>query len=682
MPECAQHAGACYMLRRNLPLWKAVRTIEETIAFCVENDVGEIIWKVDAEAFNHGLTPIPLIEKFIPWLEKARDAQAREGIVFSINPWVTMNHAGRARYPDGPPPAWHWRVRPNGEQALERACPLAPGWRQWIIEAYRLYATTKPDKLWLEDDFKTFVDNGSLLGCYCEAHLATFSERVGETVTREALVERITRPGEPDPIRAIWFDFQGEILVDVCRELEGAVHAESPQTRLGQMQSWSTDGRWWDAAMRALAGPLRPLARTSLASYNETRAIDFLPDNFDVLKETACLPPGTENCPELENCGYTPYAKGMNVTRLQLILSQVIGNRAITMNLFDMTGTDTSGDPRVGAMLKRTKPFLDGIATLVGDGGTLRGVSVPYPKRYADTVHIEPGQGFSAFHFDGEGWMTALQGAGIPAFLNGEAPVTALTGQSVRSLGAGEIERILAGGALLDGSAAAVLVELGFGDRVGVDASAPVDRDSILISAERDGDADAPESDPVYISQRSVTRGDTRLYPLTPFPGARVASTFLDNEHAVVGPAIVLFENASGGRVATYSLDLSSRIEPGFMSWHRRRQLQRIMRWLARDRVALFADGGAWMMPVRRDFPDYAMLAVLNFETDPWDDVTLTFDWDGGPENVRFESLEKTGKLASAAPAHIAKEDTNIVARFDRPVAALDALVLRVSQAR
>ena len=670
------------MLRRNLPLWKAAHTIEETIAFCVACHVGEIIWKVDAEAFSHGLTPIPLIEKFIPWLEKARDAQAKKGIVFSINPWVTMNHAGRARHPGGPPPGWHWRVRPNGEQALERACPLSPGWRRWIVEAYRLYATTRPDKLWLEDDFKTFSDNASQLGCYCDAHLAAFSGRVGETLTREGLVERITRPGAPDPIRARWFDFQGEILVGVCRELEAAVHAESPGTRLGQMQSWSTDGRWWDDAMRALAGPLRPLARTSLAPYNETRAIDFLPDNFDVLKETACLPPGTENCPELENFGYTAYSKGMNVTRLQLILSQVIGNAAITMNLFDMAGTDTAGDPRVGAMLKKTKPFLDGIANLVADGGALRGVSIPYPKRYADAVRVEPGHGFSAFHFDGEGWMTPLQGAGIPVFLNGPSPVTAMTGQSARALDAGQIGRILARGVLLDASAAAVLCDLGYGGRIGVSVGPPVKRDAILISAERDDDACAPEGDPVYMELRGLTRGEDLICPLTPLPGARVVSTFVDNEHAAVGPAMTRFQNAAGARVATCAIDLSSNIRPGFMSWHRRRQLQRVVRWLATDRVDLFADGGAWMMPVRRDFADYTVLAALNFETDPWDNVTLTFDWDGAAADICFQCLETTGELAAIAPADVANQGANIIARFNRPVAPLDAFVLRVSRLR
>ena len=672
--------GAHYMLRRNLPLWKPAHAIEETIGFCLANGIGEIIWKVDAEAFNHGHTPLPLIEQFVPWLVRARDAQAEKGIIFSINPWVTTNHAGRARYPAGPPVRWHWRVRPSGEQALEKACPLAPGWREWIVEAYRLYATTRPDKLWLEDDYKTFSDHGAQLGCFCQMHRAAFAEHVGESLTRERLAERITAPGDPDPIRAKWFDFQGEILVDVCRTIEQAVHAESPGTRLGLMQSWSTDGRWWDEAVRALAGPLRPLARTSLAPYGESAATDFLPDNFDILKESACLPPETENAPELENCSYTPYSKSMAVTRLQLLLSQVLGHRAITMNLFDMVGSDTSEDPRVGAMLGAAKPLLDGLADLVGDGGIQRGVSTPFPKRYADRVRLGPGQGWDGFLFDGEGWLTPLQASGIPAFLNGETAVTALTGQSARSLESEEVERVLRGGLLLDGSAAAVLVELGYGKMMGVKPGAPVPRDTMLISAERDDEAGATADDPCYIEMRDGVRGAGFVYPLSPLAGGRAASQLVDNEHAEIGPGMVLFENSAGGRVATHALDLSSRINSAFMNWRRRRQLQRVVRWLGRDRVDLFADGGAWMMPIRRDCEDHALLGVLNFETDAWDQVTLTFDWPAAPGAARFSLLDETGALAHAVPADIRSDGPNLRARFDLPVPALGAAIFRVAR--
>ena len=676
--------GAHYMLRRNLPLWTPAATIADTISFCLDVGIKEIIWKVDPEAFNHGFTTHDFIRKHVPWLEDARDRQAKHGIIFSINPWVTMMHAGRCRYAAGPPEGFHWRVQPDGSEALERACPLSPGWRDWFLEAYRIYASTFPDKLWLEDDFKTFAHNACALGCFCPAHLEQFAEHIGERLTREQLAERLVQPGAPDPIRAQWLDFQGQILVDVCKELERVVHAVSPQTRLGQMQSWSSDGRWWAEALLALAGPHRPLARTSLAPYQECEPSGFMPDRFDIMKETECLAPNTENCPELENSPYTPYSKSMSTTRLQIVLAQLLGNRAITMNLFDMVGRPTGEYPRVGRMLKDLKPRLDAIARTAGPGGIPRGVSVPFDKRYADSVTAAPGEGFDAFRFDGEGWFESLQGSGIPVFFNAASSVSAVTGESCRSMREDEVIALLSQGLLLDGSAAAVLEELGYGEHIGVSLGDRIERYDVLLCAERDDDADSTagtEDDPVYMNLRYVAHpGQGRLYPLSPSPGARVTSTFVDPDHVSVMPGMVLFENSLGGRVAVYPFDFSEGSTFCFMNWSRRVQLQRIVRWLARDEVALFVDGGAWMVPFRRDYAEHTLIAVLNPESDAWDWLRLTLAW-GGANAPAFEILEDNGDFVTAVPACLERNGTNVKARFSRGVPAHGFEVFRVTPA-
>ena len=670
---------AHYMLRRNLPLWKPMQTIEETVSFCRETGIGEIIWKVDAEEFNHGFTPLPMIRDYAGWLERAREIQEKRSIVFSINPWLTQNHIGRTRYADGPPPGYHWRVAPGGEEAPEMACPLGEAWRTWLLEAYRLYATTKPDKLWIEDDFETFLHRHAELGCYCSEHLRTFAEASGEELSRDELVSRLIRPGAPNPLRAKWFDFQGEILVGICREIERTVHCESPATRLGLMQSWSTDGRWWADALRVLAGPHRPLARSSLAPYHEGRALDFLPDRFDILKETACLTEDTENCPELENTEYTAYSKSTRMTRLQLVLSQVLGHRSVTMNLFDMVGSPCREEARMGAMLRDVKPVLDGIVSVMGAGGKQRGVSIPYPKRYADHVRVAPGQGFDAFNFDGEGWFLPLQGSGVPVFLNGDSQVTAITGQSIRAMEATEIEHLLRKALLVDGSAASVLCEMGYAKLIGVEVGTRVERKTVLLSAERDrwaeGDSDG---DPVYLTLRDVSLpAPGRLYPIRPRTGGQQISVFVGPYHKEVMAGMIAYENEWGGRVATYPFDFSVGPTVSFMSWRRRRQLQRAVRWLNRGRVDLFVDGGAWMMPVRRDYDEYTLIAVLNFETDGWDEVALTFEWDGGEDGLAIETLEPDGQWAAVVPAEQAYDGTNVSVRLSCAVPALDGAVFR-----
>jgi hypothetical protein len=477
-------------------------------------------------------------------------------------------------------------------------------------------------------------------------------------------------------------DFCGGIMVALCGELERVVHGESPSTRLGLMCSWSSDGRWWAAGLRALAGPLRPLARASLAPYTEGRALAFLPDRFDVLKEQACLTPDTENCPELENAPYTVFAKSAAMTRLQIVLAQVLGNASVTLNLFDMVGAPTAEEPRYGRMLRELKPFLDGIATVGGPGGRPRGVSIPYDPRYADSARAPAEGGLDVFRYDGEGWTSALQGAGIPVFLNGNAEVYAMTGQSARALSPAAILERLSGGLLLDGSAAAVLAELGHSAHLGVKLGERLARHGILVSAERDDDAaGARPQDPCYLSARQIGADERtdHLYRCAAAPGARVISTLVDPDGHDVQPAFVLFENTLGGRVAVCPYDLSQGTGECFMNWRRRQQLQRVVRWLGRDRVPCFAGGGAWMAPYRRDYADYTFIAVLNFETDPWDDVTLLFDWGEPPCSVRFECLEADGRLREVVPAECTAAGPTVQARLDLAVPALGCVVLRLT---
>ena len=669
-----------YMLRRNLPLWKWRSTVEETIGFCLDTGVDEIIWKVDAEEFSHGFVSHELIREYLEGLRHAKECQAAPGIAFSINPWVTQNHQGRGRYPDGAPDGFRWRVHPDGSVALGMACPLSPGWCAWLVEAYRLYATMQPDKLWVEDDFKTFINAGHHPGCYCDAHVAAFSARAGEALSRDDLVRRISAPGVPDPIRLQWFDFCGEIMVRICGDLARAVHAESPATRLGLMCSWSSDGRWWADAVKALAGPHRPLTRTSLAPYEETRTVVSLPDRFDILKEQACLPADTQNCPELENFPYTVYTKSAAMTGLHMMLSQALGNPDITMNLFDMVGGGTSEEPRYGRMLRDLKPFLSGMAALAGPGGIPRGVSIPFPVRYADFAEAPSEDGMEVFRFDGDGWAHPLQGSGIPVFLNGESSVVALTGQSARAMGRDAIRQCLSGGLLLDGSAAAALQALGHGEHLGATVGERIPRYGILISAERDdGSAQGSTDDPTYLAVHQVVgAGKDFLYRLDPAAGTVTASTFVDPDRAAVLPGFVLFENMLGGRTAVYPFDLSGQPGAGFMSWKRRAQLQRVVRWLNHDRVDLIADGGAWMMPVRRDFADYTFIAVLNFDADAWDSLSLTFEHAADPDTLRFEWLQPDGGLDPVSPDRLERDGANLTVGFDRAVAPLAAAVLRL----
>ncbi len=668
-----EHRCAHYMLRRCLVRSKADEIIAETVEFCRANSIAEIIWKCDAEAFNHDITPLSLVREFIEILKRACDQTIAAGLTHSINPWITLKWEDFGRDQTKVHPRFRWRVALDGRRAKGCVCLRCEHWREYLCEAYGLYATTHPAVLWLEDDFKTFMAGG---GCYCNDCLQAFSETVGEVFTREHLLARILAPGQPDPLRAKWIDFLGQEMIETCRRLEKTVHGVHAGTRLGIMGSWSSDGRWWREASEILAGPNPAISRPSLAPYVEGRATEFMPDRFDVVKEMISFGPQTQQCPELENSTYSPFTKSMRTTRQQLILSQLLGNHAITMNLFDMVGTPMVDDPRVGLMLRESKPFLDALAAACGPGGIPRGVGMLWRERMADAVPLREGEGVTGFRTDGEGWAAPLQGAGLPVIWS-ESPVAALTGRIVYCLSEEEVLKLLAQGVLLDGSAAASLQDLGYGQYLGTRVGQRLHRYDRELAAEEFFDRSLGARPGLYMDFRRYTKGD-HFYQLEPHCAARVVSHYVNPDEVPVFPAMIVHENSLGGRVAVYAFDLSGELREGFMNWTRKKQLASIVRWLGGGVLGLYVEGGAWMVPFRRDYPGYVLVGVMNFETDDWQGIKMSMSWPYACPGAIHAVTGRRGWLP-VKPRQLSVGAGQLSASFSQRVGALDSMALAFS---
>jgi len=348
--------GFHYTLRRTSPLWKAEEAIEEVVLFCREKRIGEVIWKIDVEEFSHGLPELSLIDRYVPWLKLAKERLTEVEVLTSINPWVTLNHQDRGLDLSEVFPNMGWMVDYTGASAKSCACPLSSAWQEWLLEAYRRYATVEPNILWVEDDFRNFNHLPVRYGCFCPRHLEEFSERIGCGIGREDLMGRILKPGPPDPLRAQWFDFLGDVMVEVAKRLEKAIHEVSPETRLGLMTShpWhhSVEGWKWHELLRALAGPHEPVVRPTLGNYNEVSPLGLYEQSELMRRTVFCFPRPCRIAPELENFNYTRFSKSVAFTKAQIALSALMKASEITMNLFDHMGSPMAFEPGYGRMLR------------------------------------------------------------------------------------------------------------------------------------------------------------------------------------------------------------------------------------------------------------------------------------------------------------------------------------------
>lgn len=85
---------------------------------------------------------------------------------------------------------WKFMKNQHGEEAFGAPCPIDPDFRRIMGEMLRLWADTKPDLIWIDDDFRLhnhgMGQNGPDYYCYCDTHLNTFAERSGRRFSRES----------------------------------------------------------------------------------------------------------------------------------------------------------------------------------------------------------------------------------------------------------------------------------------------------------------------------------------------------------------------------------------------------------------------------------------------------------------------------------------------------------------
>lgn len=267
MPESP---AAWYALRRTLPPWRFDELLDEMIRDLPGQGVDEVILIVDTEEFSHGFPSLDWIRNYQPMLARARAAFHGVGLVYSLNPWVTLGHASRSRQMPECDPAIQPVVGEDGIAETCIACPLSEGWRTYQAAAWKLYAETRPAVLWIEDDIRTFGAHF----CLCPLHLARFSARVGRGVTREELRNALVEPGKPHRWRGEFLRMQDEIMREAAGHLASTARTASPETRLGLMSSGPRnhvqEGRDWKQfadAIQPAGGSL--FSRPTMGNYWE-----------------------------------------------------------------------------------------------------------------------------------------------------------------------------------------------------------------------------------------------------------------------------------------------------------------------------------------------------------------------------------------------------------------------------
>ena len=450
------------------------RELESLDRFIPEARVDDVAVFCNVEELNTGHMTLSEQDRYLKLLEDVERVVRPHGTALSVNHWHSIMHAdlGKRMSPELP---FRPMVDPEGHEAQLCVCPLDERWQDHLAKLYARYAAHHPHILWVEDDFR-FHNHAPLVwgGCFCEAHMVLYSEMAGHPVTRENFVRGVLQPGKPHPYRKIWLDACRRTLVEVAAKLEKAVHAVSPETRLGLMSSLpqvhAAEGRDWHGLLRAFAGPENPpVDRIHLPAYSETSPWRYLLNfNMVSMANRALIPADTLVYPELENYPYSRFAKSLAFTRFQLLSSLPLNPAGMTIDIYDLNGNGIVWEEGYQDMLRQVKPFLNEMRESGAFAREQLGVRVLLSERASYTLHTSAGRKMEELYPQETFFAGYLSACGVPFCYQTDIPAgeaAAVSGQYLRNLEEADVRRLFRENfVLLTGDALETLADMGLGE--------------------------------------------------------------------------------------------------------------------------------------------------------------------------------------------------------------------------
>ena len=532
--------------------------------------------------------------------------------------------------------SWDFMVNEYGEETLGCACPISPKFRNVMGGMLRLWASTEPDIIWIDDDFRMhnhgLTSKGLDYYCYCSNHIKGFAKYTGKEYTREEIVKAVLKPGMPNQLRRQWLDYLGITMTETAEWIRNQVHEVSPGTRLAQMTSvfdvHSVEGRNWRAFLNGLCGQYPPMIRPCSGLYTGTTvAIKQNSTTYRLIGQSIAVIEDelgeeiAEYGPELENTRFTTWCKSVSNTEYVLFLGQLMGCTQITMSLNDLEGSPIMEEPAIMPMLKRMKPCLQALAELILISWEPQGVTFLMDADLAYKVELNKAK------LDEEVRMHDLTPSrvieskliemGIPGkYMSSKKAskledIIILDGNTAYGPTDDELEAMLSKTVLMDGNAAQVLQKRGLGEYLGVKVGEKLNHGH---TAEQYLDGILPG---VY-SCRAPHRAK-EMYEIE-LNGAEATSYFIDSKfrHHV---GSVIYENSRGGRVGIHS-SIGNAPPEGLTDSHaRKRWIHGVIRWLSKDKFIVLPD----IPHYGRKNNDNLLIAFANLGTDILNEITFHF---------------------------------------------------------
>lgn len=445
--------------------------IKNALDFCEKAKIDDVMFFCAAEDLFVGHVTKEQAQKYVDVILLAKSELEKKGISVSLNPWITIGHYdGGRKLQDGQ--NFSTMVGHDGIVAEVCACPLSESWREYYVDLLNFYVDKlNPDTLWLEDDFrfgnKQTKDGFINYACFCDKHMALYRKSLGEDVTREELVERISTD---EKARKAYIDVNRAVLEDTLKYLSARV---KNLNRFGLMTGGASleQGRRFKEFFKILnEGRKKPYNRQAFCCYRQLSGQHYMSNVNRVSFLVRTLTGDSAECvSEIENFPHGNYVKSVKFSKFQMLSALPLLLCGATFSIFDFTGNGAIEYDRLAKMYGEIKPYLSKIADMNLLQTNSVGVKILVDEDVA--YKAKTTQYFGGYSDDTGYLFSYLEMLGVACSytqnLDIEGETVGVSGQVLRSIGKERAEKLLKNNfVILMGDGVEALFELGLNNLI------------------------------------------------------------------------------------------------------------------------------------------------------------------------------------------------------------------------
>nr|MBA3686340.1 hypothetical protein [Planctomycetota bacterium] len=486
--------------QRMLGFLERHRTLCHEISFFTEGDGTDWRW----------LPPDEIAQRASVLGEAVRQARER-GFAVAINVLNTMGHSDEGGA-DAPLPDWRRMIGHDGSESRCTPCPQDQRFLDYVRMKYRAFAGTGAERYWIDDDVRLNHHAPVARGCFCAVCCASLAMRLGREPLPGAALAAVF---DQEPAgRVAWDAHLRAVLGAVIDAAVEGVRAVQPQAEIGLMTCEPHDQVDWMA--RLGRGGHRPWLRPGGGFWNDDEPRALLRKLITVNAQCDGLPTDAGITYEVENYPYAIGAKSAAMTGWECLLAVLSGRLdGVMFDVLDGIGNDPASHDAWLARLEGWAPHLDAVAPLVAGTASIGWMAVSGGLHHSQILQ-EAGLPLVGERSGARGWL--------------------VTGPAAQRLSVAEFTALFALPVLMDGEAAQRCLELGLGERIGLDA----------VEAHREGIHEVFTDHPLNAGDVGALRGFTLRYfgltshALAPRAGTALLSRLVSTSGRALGAACTL----------------------------------------------------------------------------------------------------------------------------------------------